>query len=106
MEISDVFRNLVKGLAISDEDLDKLGELEALKGATNLLKKRKIGIIYIEISIINSYNKQGSIHEIISFLNSHDFELFNIYKAIRKKGRLLEIDGMFVRKDLLAKFNH
>ena len=60
----------------------------------------------IEISIINSYNKQGSIHEIISFLNSHGFELFNIYKAIRKKGRLLEIDGMFVRKDLLPKFNH
>ena len=71
----------------------------------NLLKKRKIGIIYIEISIINSYNKQGSIHEIISFLNSHGFELFNIYRATRKEGRLLEIDGMFVRQDLMPKLN-
>ena len=76
-------------------------ELEALKGATNLFKKRKIGIIYIEISILNSYNKQGSIHEIISFLNKHEFELFNIYKAIRKKGRLLEIDVMFIRSDMI-----
>ena len=45
MEISDVFRNLVKGLAVSDEDLDKLGELEALKGVSKFPVRIKCALL-------------------------------------------------------------
>ena len=45
MEISEMFRSLVKGLAIDDEDLDKLGELEALKGVSKFPVRIKCALL-------------------------------------------------------------
>ena len=75
-------------------------ELDVLEGATNLLKKGRIDIIFSEISIFSSYEKQGDLNQIISFLYKNNFELFNIYKSIRKNGQLLEIDAMFINNKL------
>jgi nitrogen fixation NifU-like protein len=45
MEISNMFRNLVKGLSIGDEELDKLGELEALKGVSKFPVRIKCALL-------------------------------------------------------------
>ncbi len=76
-------------------------ELDALKGAKNLFENKKIQIIYTEISIFNSYLNQGSFPKIVSYLYKYNFELFDIYKVIRRKGRLMEIDAMFINKKFL-----
>ena len=74
-------------------------ELNALHGAKRLLINGGISIIYTEISIYQSYKSQGEFHRILSLLHEYNFELFNIYKAIHRSGRLMEIDVMFVKND-------
>ena len=76
-------------------------ELDALCGADNLLKNGKIDLIYTEISIFPSYNNQGGLDKIISYLNKFSYNLFNIYKSIHRDGQLMEIDVLFVRSSLL-----
>ena len=76
-------------------------ELDALKGAKNLFENKKIQIIYTEISIFNSYLNQGSFPKIVSYLYKYNFELFDLYKVIRRKGRLMEIDAMFINNKFL-----
>ena len=76
-------------------------EFEVLTGAEGLLRSGSVDIIFTEISILKSYTNQGGFHEILSTLNEHGFELYNIYKAIRREGRLMEIDVMFIRSDLI-----
>ena len=70
-----------------------------IKSGGGLLKNGGISIIYTEISIYQSYKSQGEFHQILSLLHEYNFELFNIYKAIHRNGRLMEIDVMFVRND-------
>jgi len=77
-------------------------ELDALRGAERILESGMVDIIFTEISISQSYNNQGDFHQILSLLNEFNFELFNIYKAIRRNGRLMEIDVMFIRSGLLS----
>jgi FkbM family methyltransferase len=75
-------------------------ELNALKGAENLLTKNAIDAIFTEAYFIQQYEKQPLFHEIVSFLFTFDYELQDIYHPLYGKGKLAWCDALFVKKNL------
>lgn len=69
-------------LAINKIGLLKLdlqgGELNALKGATNLLTQGKIGVLICEIVFIAKYHQQPLFHDISAFLENFGYSLYAI----------------------------
>jgi len=75
-------------------------ELNALKGAENLLKDKKIDIIYTEAYFIQQYQDQPLFPEIAGYLLNLGYQLQDIYNPIYGKGKLAWCDAIFVRDDL------
>jgi FkbM family methyltransferase len=73
-------------------------EMEALKGAADNLSRFKI--IQAELSLVPVYQNAPLYDDIIAFLKSEGFEMFTILPGFRDPatGRLLQADGVFVRK--------
>jgi FkbM family methyltransferase len=73
-------------------------ELEVLKGSLRTL--RNVIGIQIELSTVELYAGQPLFNEIVAFLLSLNFELWDIEKGFTDKetGRLLQFDAVFIRK--------
>jgi len=78
--------------------LDTQGtEYDVLKGAEKMLKTRKIGLIYMEILLADTYVGQKTLPEITELLAQFGYRLFNIYNPmISKEGNLNQIDAIFL----------
>lgn len=72
-------------------------ELEVLKGATGLLQS--VAAIQIELSLTPLYEGAPTFVEMIDFMASTGYDLFSIVPGFRdqRSGRLLQVDGFFVR---------
>lgn len=53
-------------------------ELDVLKGAEKLLQAGKISSIYSEITLAETYRNQSRFVDIVSFLNNHNYEIWDI----------------------------
>jgi FkbM family methyltransferase len=75
-------------------------EMEVLKGATGLLPRTVA--IQLELSLLPLYEDAPTFLELIAFVQSSGFELFSIVPGFRDphSGRLLQVDGFFVRSGL------
>ncbi len=75
-------------------------EMEVLKGATELWP-RTVGL-QLELSLVPLYDRSPTIAEMIEFTAAMGFELFGFVPGFRNQqsGRLLQVDGFFVRADL------
>lgn len=73
-------------------------ELEVLRGATALLPR--IAAIQLELSLVPLYEGAPSLEEAMHYVETLGFELFSIVPGFKDKrsGRLLQMDGMFLRK--------
>jgi len=73
-------------------------ELEALRGGIKALKE--IRIIQAELSFVPLYKEAPLFLEVVSFLESQGFEIFTIFPGFRDAttGRLLQADGLFIKK--------
>ena len=73
-------------------------ELEALKGAMQSLPSIKL--IQTEMSFTSLYDGAPLYDEVVTFLNQQGFEIFTIIPGFRdeRSGRMLQADGIFVRK--------
>lgn len=88
-------------------------EKKVLEGAKKLFDTNKIKIVFIEIMLIDKYKGQAKYTDIINFLDSYGYVIFDIFpfyreeKGIRYRsynGILTECDFVFIKKDLLNKF--
>ena len=70
-------------------------EINVLKGAKQMLKEKRIKLIFTEISIAHNYKEQSEIEEIIKLLRENKYKIFNFFKMKHKKGRLIECDVLF-----------
>ena len=72
-------------------------ELEALKGAEDLLEK--VDIIICEISVDQLYDRQASFNEIYSWLHEKGFNYDADFDCLKSPidGRVLQIDAIFTR---------
>jgi len=74
------------------------GELGALKGATNLLEKKQISLIYLEAFFIPQYQNQPLFQDLLGFLFDNGYQLQDIYNPFYGKGSLAWCDAIFLPK--------
>lgn len=74
-------------------------ELEALQGAIKSLPR--IRLIQAELSFVPVYKGSPLFKDVVSFLEENNFEIYTIIPGFRdaKTGRMLQADGIFVRKN-------
>ncbi|NJN05557.1 MAG: FkbM family methyltransferase [Rhodobacteraceae bacterium] len=72
------------------------GELPALRGAVNTLRKTQM--VIAELSIMRRYEGEGSFAEVIAFMQANRFRLFDIPQLdqLGTDGPLAYIDAAFV----------
>lgn len=71
-------------------------ELEVLKGCPNLLKN--LEVVLLEVSLVKTNNGAPSFAEVVFFMLSNNFMLFDFCSQIRRKdGVLWQTDLMFIR---------
>jgi FkbM family methyltransferase len=80
------------------------GEFAALTGAQGMLSRQKIGVIYLEIILAQTYEGQHKLHEYLSLLDSFGFELLDLYEPWRRGLELLQADFLFLRRGLKQTF--
>ena len=70
-------------------------ELKVLQGASLMLQKRRVKLIFTEISIAPNYKGQSEIDQVIKFLRENKYKIFNFFKMKHKQGKLIECDVLF-----------
>lgn len=91
-------REFVPASAVVLLKVDTQGyEMEVLRGATGLM--RCIAAIQLELSLTPLYEGAPTFVEMVEFMASTNFDLFSIVPGLRdqRSGRLLQVDGFFVR---------
>ena len=74
-------------------------ELKILAGASELLQRGAIRVVYAEVHFNASYEGSGLFHDISLFLHRHGFGVHNIYNLTHDHtGRLLWGDAIFVHR--------
>jgi FkbM family methyltransferase len=76
-------------------------ELAALKGAVDMLKKKKIKLIYTETYFKQQYQGQPLFHDISSFLYTYGYVIQDIYSPIYGNGSLAWSDAIFIPKSII-----
>lgn len=71
-------------------------EAEILNGSKNCL--RDISVVFCELSIEPLYKKQMTYKNIITFLSKYGFELWDFWPEYANELRILQYDGLFVKK--------
>ncbi|MEN0051000.1 MAG: FkbM family methyltransferase [Bacteroidota bacterium] len=80
------------------------GELNALKGANQLLESGKISIIYAEVWFITHYENNPLFHDLCKFLEGYSYSLMNIYHLVNaKNGQLRFGNAIFIHDDVRNK---
>jgi FkbM family methyltransferase len=72
------------------------GELSALKGATDLLQQKKIGLIYAECYFMPQYEEQPLFQDIVTYLYSMGYQLQDIYDPYYGNLSLAWCDAVFL----------
>ncbi|HEV2270389.1 MAG TPA: FkbM family methyltransferase [Steroidobacteraceae bacterium] len=99
--LDELARNLVSPGRRLMIKVDTQGyELEVLAGATGLLPQTIA--LQLELSLVPLYEGAPTFVEAIDYMKSRDFELFSIAPGFkdRRSGRLLQMDGIFLRRDV------
>lgn len=71
-------------------------DLEVVKGATSLLAKNRIHLVFLEINFSEIYRQAPRLDEIYVFFIEHGFRLVSFYKFYYQHDRAAWTDAMFV----------
>lgn len=91
--------NNISGIDILKMDAQG-AEFSILKGAHEMLKGQKISLIYTEMILHPTYHRQHKLHEYLSFLDSLDYELLNVFNLEMTGNKLVQADIVFVSSSL------
>lgn len=75
------------------------GELAALKGAEDMLRYKKIGMIYSETYFKQQYKDQPLFHDISKYLETVGYAIQDFYNPIYGKGSIAWCDVIFLPKE-------
>ena len=71
-------------------------DLEVLAGAAGLLDGHRVGLIFMEISYADVYERGPGLDEVYGFLRDRGFFLVSFYNFAFKNGRADWSDALFV----------
>lgn len=72
------------------------GELEVFKGATGLLDRKAIDLIYCEVSFVAMYENSPLFNDIMAFMQDHGYRFYALYGAVKNEhGQLAWADAIF-----------
>lgn len=74
-----------------------------LEGSNEMLAGQKINLIFTEVGFREIYKNQTKFHEIHSYLERYNYELFNLYDCVVKSAQLIQADALLINKDLRNK---
>ena len=95
----------INGIDILKFDIQG-GEMEALKGASNLLRTINPSVIYIEIMFIPHYENCALFYKIWSHLVKFNYSLFGIYDLhIARNNQIRYGDALFINHSLRQNIN-
>ncbi|MBN2593647.1 MAG: FkbM family methyltransferase [Sedimentisphaerales bacterium] len=100
--------NFCAEAGISGIDILKLdvegAEMKVFEGASSMLSKQAIKLIYSEVMFIPHYTEGCLFHELTAFLNKHGYTLFNLYhlKSARN-GQLRWGNAIFLSSEIRAR---
>ena len=99
--------NFCAGSRISCIDILKLdvegAEVKVLEGASRMLSKQAIKLIYSEVMFIPHYDSGCMFHELAAFLNRHGYTLFNLYHLrSARNGQLKWGNAIFLSPEIRA----
>ncbi|HZK82480.1 MAG TPA: FkbM family methyltransferase [Humisphaera sp.] len=79
------------------------GELMALKGASGMLGKHAVSLVYCEILFAGLYTGQASFCDVLGEMQSRGYSLFGIYNCKRPAGKCVAWgDAIFLGPDLVS----
>lgn len=99
--------NFCADVGISGIDILKLdvegAEVNVLDGASRMLSKQAIKLIYSEVMFIPHYTDGCLFHELTTFLKKHGYTLFNLYHLrSAKNGQLKWGNAIFLSPEIRA----
>lgn len=72
-------------------------ERDVLNGTVDMLKKKNIDLIYLEVEFIELYLNQPLFHDISLFLKTFDYNLYYLYNiSVDKDGQMIYGDAIFL----------
>lgn len=75
-------------------------DLEVFKGAVRMMREKRIGMLFFEVIFSEMYEKLPKAHEILAFLEQHDFLLVGFYHFAYQENRVGWGDALFVHRSL------
>lgn len=96
--------NFVYEQKISEIDILKIDvqgyEFNVIEGARHLILRNGVKVIYMEIIILPTYQKQKSLDEILALMRSNNFSLYNLYNfSYDSFGSLRQVDAIFINNN-------
>jgi FkbM family methyltransferase len=95
-------------MGVEQVDILKLdvqgAEFSVLQGATRMLRRGLISLIYTEIIIAPTYAGQHKLHEYLSLFDSFGYEVLDFFNAVRSRKQLIQTEMLLV-SPLLKKQN-
>ena len=73
-------------------------ELEVFKGASKIFSDCKIGLLFFEVSFVNSHKDMPTFTELWDFVLKKDFELVSIYPLVHRKNMGMYTNLLFKHK--------
>jgi FkbM family methyltransferase len=77
-------------------------EWGVLQGARELLSSQRVALVYTELITSPTYRGQHKLHEYLSFFDSMNYTFVDFYNPVRKHGKLLQADAIFVANSAAA----
>lgn len=93
--------NISQTLGITQIDILKIdvqgAELQTLKGGSLLLSNEKIGLIYMEVNLADTYEQQFKLSDLLVFLDLFGYQLWDIQPFVYTgAGRAWTANALFV----------
>jgi FkbM family methyltransferase len=78
-------------------------DFEVFKGAKQLMKENRIGLIYFEVTFSDMYEKLPQFYDIFSYLFDNNFALVNFYLSHFQKELLGWTDALLINREFYKK---
>lgn len=98
--------DLTNSINIDQIDILKIdvqgAEFSVLLGGKYLLSNQKIGVIFFEHIVADTYEDQKPLQAYLELMTSYNYTLLDVIEPVRRNARILQFDLIFASKNIVA----